>query len=164
MLVGIISYTNAQETALDRYIAKPDPNYSYFHHGTDDDFLFKSYFIRMISQQWRSSAEVDRPLWEHDVEITVPLGLGLLSDSPETAILLINGGSNSENLPSDANEALGVIATALGVVVAVVEEIPNQPLFSPTKTTANGPRTKFSPTVSISIWIPAMKNGRFILP
>jgi len=129
MLVGVIPYTNAQETALDRYIAKPDSNYSYFHHATDDDFLYKSYFIRMISQQWRSSAEVDRPLWEHDVEITVPLGLGLISDSPETAILLINGGSNSEDLPNDANEALGIIATALGVVVAVVEEIPNQPLF-----------------------------------
>jgi PhoPQ-activated pathogenicity-related protein len=127
VLIGTAPYTNAQETALDRYIAKPDPNYRFFHYATDNDFIYKTYFLHMTSQQWRSSAEVDRPLWEHTVMITVPLGL--FSNSPETAILLINGGNNGGDPPDQTNVALAAIATTLGVVVATVEEIPNQPLF-----------------------------------
>ena len=62
----------AAETALDRYVAKPDASYSYQHYHTDFALGYRTYFIDMVSQQWRSPDEVDRTLWEHDVMITVP--------------------------------------------------------------------------------------------
>ncbi|MEZ5584682.1 MAG: PhoPQ-activated protein PqaA family protein [Candidatus Competibacteraceae bacterium] len=124
VLVGVCS---AQQTALDRYVAKPDANFDYFDYDTDDGVLYKTYFLSMTSQQWRTLAEVDRVLWQHDVMITVPAVL--FSDSPKTAILLIDGGRNGGDLPDETNEALAVIAVTLGSVVAVVKQIPNQPLF-----------------------------------
>jgi PhoPQ-activated pathogenicity-related protein len=128
VLVQVLAVTGAaEETALDRYVAKPDANYSFFQYDTDDDFLYKTYFLNMTSQQWRIPAEVDRVLWQHDVLITVPAAL--FSDSPKTAILLIDGGQNGDDPPDQTNEVLAAIAVTLGSVVAVVKQIPNQPLF-----------------------------------
>jgi PhoPQ-activated pathogenicity-related protein len=124
---SVCSGVGAQQTALDRYVAKPDANYRFSRYATDDDILFKSYFLTMTSQQWRTAAEVDRPLWEHNVIITVPRAL--FSDTARTAVLLINGGDNDGSRPDKTDEALGVLATTLRAVVATVEEIPNQPLF-----------------------------------
>ena len=43
----------AAETALDQYVAKTDPNYSYsLYHPKGVGFT--AYFIEMTSQQWRS--------------------------------------------------------------------------------------------------------------
>jgi PhoPQ-activated pathogenicity-related protein len=62
----------AAETALDLYVAKPDSAYSYQHYATDNAVVYTTYFLEMVSQQWRTAAEVDRPVWEHDLAITVP--------------------------------------------------------------------------------------------
>jgi len=114
------------QTALDDYIAKPDPNYSYDHYHTDNKILYKTYFLTLVSQQWRTASEVDRPLWEHDLAITVPALLH--SPSKRTVLLLINGGANGRERPKDTEEAMSLLALATGSVVAVVSQIPNEPL------------------------------------
>ena len=53
---------HAVETALDRYVVRPDPNYAYTLYHTQDDAAYIAYFLRMTSQQWRSASEVDRPI------------------------------------------------------------------------------------------------------
>jgi PhoPQ-activated pathogenicity-related protein len=116
----------AVDTALDRYIAKPDPNYSYFSYSTDRDILYDTYFFYMTSQSWPSSGAVDRKLWTHVIEITVPKIRH--SSSPGTAILLVNGGSNG-NYPTKTDDQAAIIAQALGSVVIKVNQIPNQPLY-----------------------------------
>src|SRR6266508_3723351 len=78
----------AEQTALDRYVAKPDSSYTYF--------------LYMTSQRWRSSNEVNRDLWTHGIEITVPKIRH--SNSPGTAILLVNGGSNGNNFPTKTDD------------------------------------------------------------
>ena len=53
---------HAVETALDRYVARLDPNYTYTLYHTQDDAAYVAYFLKMTSQQWRSVSEVDRSI------------------------------------------------------------------------------------------------------
>ena len=116
----------AAETALDRYVAKPDPNYRFDLYHTQDDAAYVAYFLKMTSQRWRSASEVDRPLWEHEVVIVMPR-FGL--DNTDTAVLLIDGGSNGGTLMNEVEPALGAAGVATGAVLAVVRQVPNQPLY-----------------------------------
>ena len=116
----------AEETALDRYIAKPDSNYAYRHYHTQERAAYAVYFLEMTSQQWRSASEVDRPVWTHEVALVIPR-FGL--DTTNTAILVIGGGKNGGALTTKINDAVGVAALATGAVIAVVNQVPNQPLY-----------------------------------
>ncbi|MFO7642708.1 MAG: PhoPQ-activated protein PqaA family protein, partial [Candidatus Competibacteraceae bacterium] len=88
--------------------------------------LYTAYFLRMTSQQWRSASEVDRPIWEHEVIILIP---EVALDSTRTAVLLIDGGSNTGTPTTSVPEFLGVASIATGAVIAAVRQVPNQPLF-----------------------------------
>ena len=116
----------AAETALDRYVAKPDPNYSYRHYHTQERAAYAIYFLEMTSQQWRSASEVDRPIWTHEVALVIPR-VGL--DTTDTAILVIGGGKNGGTLTTEINDAVGAAALATGAVLAIVNQVPNQPLY-----------------------------------
>ncbi|WP_051497279.1 PhoPQ-activated pathogenicity-related family protein, partial [Candidatus Contendibacter odensensis] len=116
----------AAETALDRYVAKPDSNYAFTHYHTQRGVGYTAYFLEMTSQQWRSPHEVDRTLWSHQIALVIPL-FGL--DSSDTAILLIDGGSNGGALMTEVEPVVGAAAIATGAVIAVVRQIPNQPLY-----------------------------------
>ena len=59
-------------TALDRYVAAPDPSYKYELAGTIDGEGYTGYVLDMTSQSWRSAAEVDRTLWRHWVTVIKP--------------------------------------------------------------------------------------------
>ncbi|MDZ7620884.1 MAG: PhoPQ-activated protein PqaA family protein [Candidatus Competibacteraceae bacterium] len=119
----------AEDTALDRYVARPDPNYSYAVYDTQRRRgLYTAYFLRMTSQQWRSASEVDRPIWEHEVIILIP---DVALDSTKTAVLLIDGGSNGGTPTTSTPELLGAASIATGAVIAAVRQVPNQPLFFP---------------------------------
>ena len=135
LLIGLSGIAaHAAETALDRYVAKPDPNYSYTVYKTKTQVGYTAYFLKMTSQQWRSAAEVDRPIWEHEVVIVIPQ-FGL--DSTDTALLLIDGGTNRENLLEDVDSKVGAAAVITGGGIAMVRQVPNQPLYF-TDETARG--------------------------
>ena len=125
----------AQETALDRYVKADDSHYSWEYVGADKQLLQKTYFLKLFSQQWRDASEVDRPVWEHELIITVPKLLS--SHGKHTAVLVIEGGHNGGKPVSEGEDAIGVIANALGSVVAAVLQVPNQPLYF-TDETDNG--------------------------
>ena len=52
-------------TALDRYVAAPDPSYRYQLIETIPGDGYATHVLEMTSQRWRDEAEVDRPLWKH---------------------------------------------------------------------------------------------------
>ncbi|TVR61613.1 MAG: hypothetical protein EA420_11385 [Candidatus Competibacteraceae bacterium] len=119
----------AEETALDRYVARPDPNYAYTLYHTQREIGYTAYFLNMTSQKWRSIQEVDRPIWEHEVIILIPR---FALDSTRTAVLLIDGGSNrAEPSITSVPPVLGAASMATGAVIAAVRQVPNQPLFFP---------------------------------
>ena len=126
LLIGLAETASAAETALDRYVAKPDSNYSYQQYRVRREIGYDAYFLNMTSQQWRSAAEVDRPIWRHEMIVVIPQ-IGL--DTTDTAILLIDGGDNIGDPIDNVDQNVGLAAIAAGTVLAVIRQVPNQPLY-----------------------------------
>jgi PhoPQ-activated pathogenicity-related protein len=114
----------AQETALDRYIAKPDPSYSWKLVNTISGEGFKGFILELTSQTWRSAAEVDRPVWKHWLTVVKPDRV-----TTNKALLFIGGGSNKDPMPASISERASSFAVETGSVIAELGMVPNQPLF-----------------------------------
>ena len=110
-------------TALDEYVAKPDPAYKFQLVNTISGDGFTAYVLEMVSQNWRSRNEVDRPLWKHWLTVTKPDKV-----TASTALLFIGGGNNTSAAPAKVDRAVSGIAKATQTVVAELRMIPNQPL------------------------------------
>jgi PhoPQ-activated pathogenicity-related protein len=121
---GIAAACIADETALDRYVAQPDPTYSWklAHQTVVEDTTH--YVIDLTSQTWRTDKEVNRPVWKHALIIIKPKSL-----SSNKAFLFIVGGGNDGELPKSADAKAISIARATGSVVAELRMVPNQPLI-----------------------------------
>jgi PhoPQ-activated pathogenicity-related protein len=113
----------AQETALDRYVARPDPAYAWRLVNTIHDGNRRADVLELTSQSWRTEADVDRPVWKHWLTIIRPERV-----TTTTALLFIGGGSNLDPAPSKIPERAGLIAAETGSVVAELGMVPNQPL------------------------------------
>jgi len=113
-----------QETALDRYIAKPDPSYSWKLVNTITGQGYKAYVIDLTSQTWRSADEVDRPVWKHWLTIVRPD-----KTTSNKALLFITGGSNRDAAPAKPSDRLVSFAMDSNTAVAELGMVPNQPLF-----------------------------------
>lgn len=113
-----------QKTALDRYVAAPDANYSWQYLKTVDAGAAKAHILSMTSQQYLTEKEVDRPIWKHWVTIVRP---------PEvvgtTGFLFITGGNNNSPNPPERPDLM-LIETAVSTKSIVVElrMVPNQPI------------------------------------
>jgi PhoPQ-activated pathogenicity-related protein len=111
-----------EETALDRYVAAFDPTYHYELVNTASGDGFTANVLEMTSQQWRTAAEVDRPIWKHWLTIVRPQTV-----ATSTGLLIISGGSN-EKPPPKINPLLTQLALATSSVVSEVRMVPNEPL------------------------------------
>lgn len=112
-----------KQTALDRYVYKPDPNYNYKLASTIKGQGFTAYAIDLTSQQWRTAEEVDHPIWKHWLTIIVPEKV-----NTSTGFLFINGGSNGSKMPTTADASFAAMAVGTHAVVADLHMIPNEPL------------------------------------
>jgi len=110
-------------TALDDYVAKPDPNYHFELVNTIPSKDYTTFVLDMTSQAWLTTNEVDRPLWKHWLIIVKPNEV-----TSATSLLFIAGGSNNGKPPKEAEANLAQIALATKSVVADLKMIPNQPL------------------------------------
>lgn len=113
----------ALETALDRYVHKPDPSFRWKLLSTQVQEGFTTYVVDLTSQTWRTSADVDRTQWKHWLVVVKPDGATL-----NTAMLLIGGGSNRDGAPQGAGDQIKVLALGTKSVVAELRMVPNQPL------------------------------------
>lgn len=116
--------SSSQETALDRYIAKPDSSYSWKLINTIAGQGFHGYVLDLTSQTWRGAAEVDRPVWKHWLTIVKPD-----KTTANKALLFIGGGSNKDPAPTSISDRLASFAMDSNTVVAELGMVPNQPLF-----------------------------------
>ncbi|MBX9788617.1 MAG: PhoPQ-activated pathogenicity-related family protein [Pirellulales bacterium] len=127
VLVALLQITvaaSAQETALDRYLAQPDPVFAWklvSQSKASPDVT--AFVLELTSQTWRSAAEVDRPVWKHWLTIARP-------DKPAgpQALLFIGGGNHNDAAPTTASERVIKIAQETGTVAAELGMVPNQPL------------------------------------
>ena len=111
------------KTALDDYIAKPDPSYQWHLVKTVKRHGCTVYLVDMTSQTWRTPQEVDRPLWKHWLIVAKPDKLAY-----HTAFLGVFGGSNGRKAPDPAKSMVVRIAKITKSVTVELEQIPNQPL------------------------------------
>ncbi len=110
-------------TALDKYVEAPDPSYKYELIGKTRGEGYTTYIIRMTSQTWRSTKEVDRNVWWHWMILVKP-------DEVKSgkSLLYISGSNNNSSAPKEAGQPLIQIATTTKSVVTELRMAPNQPL------------------------------------
>lgn len=113
----------AGETALDRYVAKPDPTYSWKVVRTVEGNPLTQFVVDLKSQTWRSADEVDRPVWQHWLTVVKPS-----KPTSKLAFLRITGGANGGEPPQSAEAATIRLAEVTNSVVAELKMVPNQPL------------------------------------
>src|SRR5437016_162519 len=113
----------AAETALDRYVKKPDPTYSYQIVNTVHGDGYTSYVVDMTSQTWRKPSEVDRTVWKHWLTIVKPDRI-----TASAGYLFLTGGSTRDKAPSGANPSYVEIAMTTHSVAAELQDVPNEPL------------------------------------
>lgn len=114
---------SAAETALDRYVAKPDPNYKYEVVSTVPGPGYTTYVLEMTSQQFRTAAEVDHPIWKHWLTIVKPDKV-----ASSTGFLFITGGSINDKPPAQPDAMLTSAALATNTVASELRGVPNEPL------------------------------------
>ena len=112
------------ETALDRYIAQPDPAYGWKLAATHQGDGYTTYILDLTSQTWRSEKDVDRPVWKHWLTIVKPDNL-----KHHTGFLYIGGGDNDDKMPADSTERTVELAKYTGSMTAELYTVPNQPLI-----------------------------------
>ena len=137
-----------KKTALDRYVAKPDPAYEYKLIKTQKVKGATVYMIDMTSQRYLTRKEVDRPEWRHWVIIVKPDKV-----EHETGLLYIGGGNNDGKAPRPRGELMQ-IATATGSVVAEIQMVPNQPLVFAGET-----RQRYEDAIIAYSWDKFLRGG-----
>ncbi len=113
----------AAETALDRYVKKPDPSYRWKLAKTLPGSGFTTYVVDLTSQSWRTTKDVDRTEWKHWLVIVKPD-----KTQTNTALLYIGGGSNRDRAPRQPGKEIMALALGTRSVVAQLRTVPNQPL------------------------------------
>ncbi|MBC7288472.1 MAG: hypothetical protein H5T86_10600 [Armatimonadetes bacterium] len=97
------------------YVSAPDPSYSWELRRTETRAQGKVYDIFMVSQTWQNIK------WDHHLQVYEPTNV----EFPDAMPLHITGGD-----PSAADELLGLtLANLIGARLAILYNIPKQPLF-----------------------------------
>lgn len=127
-------------TALDRYVRKADTSYSFnITQQVSTSSSTRTWLVDLVSQTWMTAAEVYRvynsfystgipTTWNHKLVISAPIGLkGGVND---TALLIIDGRENGEDVSGDTAFITNMesLAEETQSVVAMVSQIPNQPI------------------------------------
>lgn len=120
---AISTLATAEETALDRYIAKPDDSFAWRVDKSIPGEGQVTHVIDLTSQTWRSEKEVDRPVWKHWLTVAVPNDV-----KHDTGMLYITGGDNDDDAPENAPERFVNMALETNSIVAELRMVPNQPL------------------------------------
>ncbi|KAI3380935.1 hypothetical protein SNEBB_011216 [Seison nebaliae] len=126
LLILQIALSRSVITDLDRYVHKPDPNFSWKlldeHHLPARNV----YILNMTSQRWLNDSFVNPSIWFHYVTIIIPSTIRY----PEDSLLFIGSGRNSEQIP-DINDSwissLSFFAVATGMISVDLKYIPVQP-------------------------------------
>lgn len=122
-----------ETTLLDTFVADKT-GYAWEPLWTNTTGGIETHALDVTSQIWRTTEELDRIVWNHDVGIAWPEGT-----AQGVATVVIFGGSNGSHIePDDSDlEYLGMIAELTGCPAVGIGQIPNQPL---TVIGSGGPR------------------------
>jgi len=121
-------------TALDRYVAAPDPAYTWKvvrelpvagapNTSRTPQPRVTATLIDMTSQRWLTEREVEQPVWQHWITIVRPEKV-----TSDIGLLFITGGRLDRSAPKEPPSWLVDAARETGSVVAELRHVPNQPI------------------------------------
>jgi PhoPQ-activated pathogenicity-related protein len=113
----------SSQTALDRYVAAPDPNFTWKVSRALPAEGVTATLLDMTSQKWLTEQEVERPLWTHWITVIRPPTV-----TSDVALLFIAGGGLDRQPPSAPPAWLVDAAQNTGTVTAELRLVPNQPV------------------------------------
>lgn len=149
LLAISVSLALAQPTALDRYVAKPDPAYKYELVKTLSGAGYTAYVIDLTSQQYRTEAEISHSLWTHWLTIIKPDEV-----RSSTAFLFISGGSVTAKAPEKPDSVALEIALSSHSVTVALNGIPNEPV-----TFAGEDKSRNEDGIITHTWVKFMQTG-----
>jgi PhoPQ-activated pathogenicity-related protein len=115
---------NGPKTALDEYVARPDPTYEWKVVTTIPGDGVTTFVVDLKSQSWRTVPDVDRAVWQHWLLVVKPDAV-----KHPTAFLNLGGGRNGTPAPDGASPFSIAMAKETNTVVAELRMVPNQPLI-----------------------------------
>ncbi len=110
-------------TPLDEYVHAEDPAYAWSEVRRLPGDGYTAHVLDLTSQSWVTPQPADRTLWRHWLVVYVPE-----ATTSDVGLLMISGGSNGGEPPSEPNKSLAAIAKATKTVTAELRMIPNQAL------------------------------------
>ena len=140
------------ETALSDYVNTADPAYGYTLWSTVPQAGFAIHLLSMTSQNWRGANEVNRTLWSHWVALIIPSQV-----RTTTGAVVVAGGDNTPTPPSLNGvevQAAAQLAVSTGSVIAVIANVPNEPLVF-----ADAPIPQGEDALVAYTWNKAMATG-----
>jgi len=125
LLVLVIASKANTDTTLQDYVDRPEAVYSWEIRQESKQDGGRTYELLLTSQTWKEI------VWTHQLTVAVP-------DNPQPtghALLMIFGGKNQDGKPEmggkvdETIQAIVSLAAKTGSPVAVLRQVPNQPLF-----------------------------------
>ena len=130
LVSGLVAAAPAQapqrrtaETALDRYVAAPDPNFAWKVVSDIPVEGATATLLEMTSQQWFTEKEVERPLWTHWLTVVRPQQV-----TSDVGFLFITGGGLDRQPPARPPAWMIDMARDTGTVITELRLVPNQPV------------------------------------
>src|SRR5262245_46123033 len=117
------STARAAQTALDKYVAAPDPAFTWTVSRALPADGATATLIDLTSQKWLTEQDVENPIWKHWLTVVTPPTV-----TSDVALLFISGGRNDRQPPSAPSPWLVEAARDTGTVVAELRMVPNQPV------------------------------------
>src|SRR3954471_14895224 len=100
----------AEQTALDRYVAAPDPSFAWKPvRDLPAGEGMTATLLEMTSQKWLTEQEVERPLWTHWLTVIRPAKV-----TSDVGLLFITGGAVDRPAPAQPPALLVAAAPQSG--------------------------------------------------
>lgn len=116
---GLAIWPTAGRADLDEYVKKPDPAFAWKPTEQNDTFMGKVTALELTSQVWQGIT------WTHSLRIYEPKKL----TQPDAALLFITGGSTGNKPGPEMDLMSFTLARLTGARVALLSQVPNQPLL-----------------------------------
>ncbi|CAH1802107.1 unnamed protein product [Owenia fusiformis] len=132
----IADWTWNDTTALDAYVARADPAYTYsllstqrYDAITDGVEDCTVHILNMTSLKWQNDTITSQSVWWHHLSIVIPDNVRIWDKS-----FMFIGGGSQRNAPPDPEtdvflDAVAEVAVRLGSAGAFLKQIPNQPMY-----------------------------------
>ena len=121
VIVGfvLIGGGNDARAGLDEYVKKPDSAFSWTQTGNQTTPAGSITYLRLTSQVWQGIT------WKHDLRIYEPREVVY----PDAVLLFITGGGHDSKAKDSDHKQAFSLAQICGARVAVLPQVPNQPLL-----------------------------------